>query len=125
MNYQTIFGAIIRKDTLIYFLADSSDDIDMMCCIYKRRMYTCRFKEINRGNQMVYESIVQELAELNKRRRHRSYKKFIQSFMVRDDNSEVRRMIENMDPNNLGEVILESDVSTSEKKNQYFSILNK
>ena len=125
MNYQTIFGAIIRKDTLIYFLADSSDDIDMMCCIYKRKMYTCRFKGINRGNQMVYESIVQELAELNKRRRHRSYKKFIQSFMVRDDNSEVRRMIENMDPKHIGEVILENDPSTSEKKNQFFSILNK
>jgi len=107
MNYKTLYGAIIRKDTRLYFLADSNEDRDTMCCIYKRKMYIYQFKDKNNYNQIIYEVLVEGLAQLHKYKMHRKYKQLIKTKMYKFKSKEIKNIIDNIDDQYIAEVNLD------------------
>lgn len=106
LDFKTVYGARIRKDTRLYYLADSSELDEMMCCIFKGKMYTFYYKEVLDSNQKLYEAFVEALALLNIYKMRFEYKKMIKTNMRREDILEIRDIVENLSDDFINDFVV-------------------
>ncbi|HAX03797.1 MAG: hypothetical protein A2Y45_08240 [Tenericutes bacterium GWC2_34_14] len=104
LDFKTVYGARINKKIRVYFLADSSEHDEMMCCIFKKRMYLYYFRERRDSNQKLYEGFVESLALFNKQNKRNALKKMITNHMIKEDYSDLRDIVDNLSDEFIADV---------------------
>lgn len=107
LDFRTVYGARIRKDTSVYYFADSSEHGEMMCCIFKGKMYSYYYKEICDSNQKLYEAFVEALALLNIHNKRHRFKHMIKSSMHREEIKDIKVIINQLSEDFIADVVID------------------